>query len=134
MPWMSEADICEMYKSAKDQRAQINILAQLNACKTETIRNILLKNGITPVEPRKVKHHSKQRKLWSVEELLQLQHLINEGKNNKELSERFDRSIGAIRCVRAKLNPEIIANPSENIKIAIEIFKNNGGVLLNETA
>ncbi len=134
MPWMSEADICEMYKSAKNQQTQINILAQLNACKAETIRNILRKNGITPIEPRTVKHRAKAQKQWTVEELLKFLHLINEGKSNKELAEQFGRSIGAIRCVRAKLNPEIISNPSQNIKTALEIFKNNGGALLNETA
>lgn len=127
MPWMTESDICSLYRNAKNQQAQVNILAQLNAVKAETIRNILRKNGITPAEPKAVKHRKKAQKQWTVEELLRFMHLLNEGKSNQELAELFDRSIGAIRCVRAKLNPEIISNPSQNIKTALEIFEKSEG-------
>lgn len=131
MPWMSEADICEMYKSAKDQRAQINILAQLNACRSETIRKILLKNGITPVEPRTVKHRDVPQKIWSVEELTELMHMIDSGTSNEELAIHFGRTVLAVKCVKTKLNPAQVANPSGNIKRAIEIYRMQKGALLN---
>lgn len=43
---MSTYDITKMYKEAKDKRAQIDILADMNACSTKEIREELIKGGI----------------------------------------------------------------------------------------
>ena len=45
---MSEAEICKRFKEAKDHRKQVGILADLNCCSRDQIREILLKNGIAP--------------------------------------------------------------------------------------
>ena len=47
---MTDFEIVAKYKSAKDRKKQIDILAQLNACDKETIRKILIKNGIPESE------------------------------------------------------------------------------------
>lgn len=43
---MSNHDIVKSYKEAKDKKEQIKILSQLNVCSTETIRKILIEEGI----------------------------------------------------------------------------------------
>lgn len=42
---MSVAEIVREYRTAKDQRAQIKILAELNACHPDYIKKILQENG-----------------------------------------------------------------------------------------
>lgn len=43
---MSEADICLEYKLARLQSEQIQILADLNLCDTESIMRVLIRNGV----------------------------------------------------------------------------------------
>lgn len=42
---MTDGEICESYRSAKDQKKQLNTLAQLNATNKETIARILREGG-----------------------------------------------------------------------------------------
>ena len=42
---MTEFEICQSYREAKDPAAQIKILAQLNCCSTQYIRKILTDNN-----------------------------------------------------------------------------------------
>ena len=42
---MTDGEICESYRSAKDQKKQLNTLAQLNATNKETIAQILREGG-----------------------------------------------------------------------------------------
>lgn len=44
---MSAAEICRDYRHARDQKAQIRILAELNACSPDHIKKILQENGET---------------------------------------------------------------------------------------
>ena len=48
----TEDEICAIYRTAKDKKAQIEILADMNVTSEETIRDILRKYGYT-VEERK---------------------------------------------------------------------------------
>lgn len=51
---MSESEIVRDFRAAKKKREQIGILAELNECSREEIREILLKNGIDEAElPKK---------------------------------------------------------------------------------
>jgi hypothetical protein len=49
---MTNGEIITSYKQAKDQREQINILAQLNGTTTDTIKDILTQAGITLPQPK----------------------------------------------------------------------------------
>lgn len=42
---MSEFEICQRYRQAKDKQRQIKILAELNAVYVSTIMGILKRNG-----------------------------------------------------------------------------------------
>ena len=47
---MSESEIVRDFKGAKKKREQMGILAELNGCSREMIREILLQNGISEAE------------------------------------------------------------------------------------
>ena len=47
---MSDADIVKEYREAKDKKAQIGILADLNTCSRDEIKEILIKGGVSPKE------------------------------------------------------------------------------------
>lgn len=52
---MSEHEICQMYRDAKDKNEQISILADLNVCDSGTIIDVLSRNGFVPGLPVKSK-------------------------------------------------------------------------------
>ncbi|MBO4584495.1 MAG: hypothetical protein J5756_05460 [Clostridia bacterium] len=61
MEW-TDREIEQSYLNAKDKKAQISKLAELNACSIQTICEILRKAGIEPQLKRKyVKHANKQQ-------------------------------------------------------------------------
>lgn len=47
---MNENEIVRDFKAAKKKREQISILAELNQCSREQIRDILMRNGISEAE------------------------------------------------------------------------------------
>lgn len=49
---MTSGEIITSYKQAKNQRKQINILAQLNSTTTDAIKDILTQAGITLPQPK----------------------------------------------------------------------------------
>lgn len=48
---MTNQEIVESYKSAKDQKAQIKILSELNNVSKSEIRNVLIREGVTDIPP-----------------------------------------------------------------------------------
>lgn len=48
---MSDSEIVRSYKEAKDKRSQVGVLADLNACSKDYIREILQRNGINAPKP-----------------------------------------------------------------------------------
>lgn len=123
MPWMSESDICEMYKYAKNPKSQINILAQLNGCSTDTICRILQNHGFLSAVPRAAKKKV-PRKAWSVEEITQLLHLIDSGLNNKALAKHFNRTVGSVIGIKNLLKSEV---KQGNIKQALDVYHSTKG-------
>lgn len=49
---MGENEICREYRTAKNKKQQIYILADLNCCKPQEIMNVLIDNG-EAIQPRK---------------------------------------------------------------------------------
>ena len=48
---LSDSEIVRSYKEAKDKRSQVGVLAELNACSKDYIREILQRNGINAPKP-----------------------------------------------------------------------------------
>lgn len=74
--WMTEGEICTSFRQAKDQKKQIGILADLNACTGKVIKEILHKNGLFPlqrakaaIEPEKERKKQMNGRKWTLEEV-----------------------------------------------------------------
>ena len=48
---MSDSEIVRSYREAKDKRSQVGVLAELNACSKDYIREILKRSGIDAPKP-----------------------------------------------------------------------------------
>ena len=48
---MSDVEIVRSYREAKDKRSQVGVLAELNACSKDYIREILKRSGIDAPKP-----------------------------------------------------------------------------------
>ena len=57
---MSEKEIVRSYTNAKDKRSQVGVLAELNACPNDTIREILERNGISAPKPGRKSQKKKE--------------------------------------------------------------------------
>lgn len=66
---MTDAEICRSYREAKDKRSQVGVLAELNVCSKDLIREILSRNGIDAPKPgRKAVLMDKAKQLLKSEE------------------------------------------------------------------
>lgn len=122
--WMSDRDICDMYKRAVNQQEQIKILTQLNDCSQAQIRDILERHGFVPVKPRVAKRRETPHKPWEVAELIQLLYLLDSGMSNEKLAKHFDRTEKAVIDMRRKLKT---GNTQKAVR-ALEAFKRAKGV------
>ena len=118
-----------MYRHAVNQLDQIKILAELNNCSEEEIRDVLENHGIQPVGVRKTKFRTIPNKPWSVEELVQLLHLDATGMSDQRLAAHFNRTEHAIKSMKSKLNTK----RTENTRAALEIFNRQRKVKSNGT-
>lgn len=82
---MSNADIVKMYREAKDKKAQVEILADLNACEKDKIISILKEGGVPSVElPRnrkKTESGEKSEKPVTIHKMIEAKELVAAGEN-----------------------------------------------------
>ena len=86
-PW-PEDEIVASYRSALDKKAQLKILADLNVCKVQDIRELLIAHGETLPEVRRDLRVLK----WTVQEEAQLRQLAAEEKSATEIAELMGRT------------------------------------------
>ena len=63
---MTDNEIVAKYNRASEKKGQISILAQLNGCDEEKIRQILIENGVTDF-PKKRKRRAKEEAVEPIE-------------------------------------------------------------------
>ena len=93
---MSEHEICQMYRDAKDKNEQISILADLNVCDSGTIIDVLSRNGFVPGMPMK-KMAEKQTKYkrpntafrFTDAEVAEIEKLYASGMRTAEIAEKL---------------------------------------------
>lgn len=112
MMHMSDDEIIIRYKEAKDKRAQVNILADLNACDPDEIVGVLRRSGMDhrflPRAPRKNKDKVKKEKKPKYFKL-------NKQKEEKNMSEDY-----------VKITPETVVEDGaakENDALTIQIAR-----------
>lgn len=114
-----KSEICRSYKLAKDPGDQISILADLNACDTASIRNVLIEanllKGVASPPPtsqpdkeqKKTTGPKGPRKLWTEAEISELIDLKAQGKTNHQVAQHFGRSVSSINGQVFKYRDEI---------------------------
>lgn len=93
---MSEQEIVRSYTNAKDKRSQVGVLAELNACPNDTIREILERNGISAPKPgrksQKTTEKPKKPKAQLTEKAKRLLKTEEQKQEERELkTERTDQ-------------------------------------------
>lgn len=105
-PW-SEDEIVASYRSALDKKAQLKILADLNVCKVQDIRELLIEHGETLPEVRRDLRVLK----WTVQEEAQLRQLAAEGKSAAEIAELMGRTKKSIEQKLSKMHISLRRQP-----------------------
>lgn len=110
MMHMSDEEIIIRYKEAKDKRAQVNILADLNACDPDEIVGVLRRSGMDhrflPRAPRKNKDKKEKKAKYFK---------LNKQKEEKNMSEEY-----------VKITPETVVEDGaakENDALTIQIAR-----------
>lgn len=105
-PW-PEDEIVASYRSALDKKAQLKILADLNVCKVQDIRELLIAHGETLPEVRRDLRVLK----WTVQEEAQLRQLATEGKSAAEIAELMGRTKKSIEQKLSKMHISLRRQP-----------------------
>ena len=105
-PW-PEDEIVASYRSALDKKAQLKILADLNVCKVQDIRELLIAHGETLPEVRRDLRVLK----WTVQEEAQLRQLAAEGKSAAEIAELMGRTKKSIEQKLSKMHISLRRQP-----------------------
>ena len=85
---MSDTEIVCSYKQARDKNKQVEILADLNACKKDDILDVLIKNNaITGLKKSKKKRKAPVK--WTQEMIEELCRLHEDGLSLKQIAERM---------------------------------------------
>ena len=105
-PW-PEDEIVASYRSALDKKAQLKILADLNVCKVQDIRELLIEHGEDLPEVRRDLRVLK----WTVQEEAQLRQLATEGKSAAEIAELMGRTKKSIEQKLSKMHISLRRQP-----------------------
>ncbi len=104
--YMTDGEIAASFRHAADQRGQIRILAELNACGTEEIRGILISRGLNPPkvrrydpteEERKTKPRQSRGDAWTEEQTQMLLEMRRHGCEFDDIAEAVGRTEKAVR-------------------------------------
>jgi hypothetical protein len=99
VPWIAEDKIVTIYKLAKNRRAQISILAQLNDVPRSVILGVLSKYGIDPAPPKwKVERTEKAMGKWSEEEDLYITEEYRKGTSREQMARTLGRTLLAVKA------------------------------------
>lgn len=92
---MSEADICLEYRQAKTPSLQIEILADLNLCDTESIMRVLIRNG---TDMSHATYHRNKKARAMLTKLL-MQELEDADRELKEAADRYKRVMQSVESI-----------------------------------
>ena len=104
---MTVEEICRDYRTAKDKKNQIEILADRNLCTKEVIEDILRSRGEELSEDKPVPRAAK----WTVQEEDRLRKLAGEGRTSKEIAELMDRTHKAVEQKLSKMHISLRQQP-----------------------
>ena len=112
----TDEEICSLYREAANKRSQIKIIAELNSTSIERIKKVLVAHGYdlksSPPLDRKRNYtiSSKERLIWTPEQVAELIRLHDEKFTNAEIAERM--KIRHVAVTNKLVHLHIKANPS----------------------
>lgn len=112
--YMTEGEICAMYRQAASPKDEITVLAQLNAVPTETIEAILQKNGY-PVKVRKrLTVKSTGRHIITPEDERFIEEKSREGWTNIHIAHSVGCGVSTVSHVLLRLQMRATKNRKES--------------------
>lgn len=120
---MSEKEIVRSYTNAKDKRSQVGVLAELNACPNDTIREILERNGISAPKPGRKSQKKEEPKKPKAQ-------LTEKAKRLLKTEEPDDQGKKAERLIKTDETKKV-GTKSENRQLKIEHSDQEGDLNLN---
>lgn len=129
MKHMSDEEIIMRYREAKDKRAQVNILAELNACDPDEIVSILRMSGMDhrylPRAPRKNKDKKEKKPKYFKQNNKQKEEKVMENAEFTKITpeevyeDGSEKAVGALTVQIARVQQE-----NEGLQKEIEDLKN----------
>lgn len=109
---MTPGEIKVRYMQAANRKAQIGVLAELNACSKQDIISVLKAIGVEIEKPK-----PRSYTVWSKEEEERLAELDKQGLSKQEIADAMGRNIKSIiyklRDLRLKIAAEPVSKPLE---------------------
>ncbi len=99
---MSEFQICQFIKEARDPLERVEICAQMNLCGPEEIRKICERNGLNL--PKKIGSYKSCK--WTHEKVEAIRKELEKGKKKKDVALKFGISVYGLSYVIRKYIPE----------------------------
>lgn len=123
----STGDIVSSYKSAKNKKRQINILAELNGVDSYTIRKILKDAGCDLDE---INSKGSKNKKWTDEILDEMRRLIEEGYSFQQIAEKMslDTSKTTAKQMYSKIHADVMRMRKLNTDKEVEKLKEEAKV------
>lgn len=124
---MSEKEIVRSYTNAKDKRSQVGVLAELNACPNDAIREILERNGISAPKPGRKSQKKEEPKKPKAQ-------LTEKAKRLLKTEEPDDQGKKAERLIKTDETKKVgtcaqdVGTKSENRQLKIERSDQNENV------
>lgn len=129
MKHMSDEEIIMRYREAKDKRAQVNILAELNACDPDEIVSVLRMSGMEykclPRAPRKNKDKKEKKPKYFKQNNKQKEEKVMENAEFTKITpeevyeDGSEKAVGALTVQIARVQQE-----NEGLQKEIEDLKN----------
>jgi len=134
---MSEFEICQQYRLAKDKNKQIQIIADLNACSVKEIMDVLKNNNLIAGMPTNSAKRDKPF-AWTPQIEQETEKLLSEGISITEIAERYGTKPQTIydkRKIRKKEREKMLKSVAKQDKPAAveKIATNKTTVNTNKT-
>lgn len=126
MAWLSDRQICIMYRDSANREEQIKILSELTLYSVERIVSILRAGGYKAEVPKMRYSDRPPRKCnrrWTAEEYLKVWRMFNEGASLLRIAKECDRSMGAIRGALRGLQQNPGYCTTDDMRTALRLYE-----------
>lgn len=131
MSWLSDTQICIMYRDSKDRKEQIKILSELTLYSVDRIASILRANGYEVEMPKRCKIDvppQKSGRRWSVEEYLKVLQMYGDGASIRRIAKECYRTESAIKTALRGLQERPGCLTTDDMRTALRLYEREAAV------